>query len=76
MDHKLNKEPDSELEKIVYVRSISVDSLPKDMQEKASGHTHLYAVHDAEGAPLALVAERNMAFELARQHDMTPLSVH
>jgi len=63
-------------EKIVYVQPVDVDTLPEDVQAKATGHKMLYAVHDAEGAPLALVAERYMAFVLARQNDLTPVSVH
>jgi hypothetical protein len=37
---------------------------------------HLYAVHDADGQQLALVADRRLAFALARQHDMAPVAVH
>jgi len=36
----------------------------------------LYAVHDAEGEQLALVADRRMAFVLARQNDLSPVTVH
>lgn len=62
--------------KTVYVRSVAVKDLPDDVRAKAAGHETLYAVHDSEGAPLALVAQRNMAFVLARQNDLTPVSVH
>jgi hypothetical protein len=63
-------------QKVVYVRPVSVDSLPDDVRAQAAGHKTLYAVHDADGAPLALVARRDMAFVLARQNDLIPVSVH
>ena len=63
-------------DKIVYVRPVDVATLPQDVQAQAEGLKTLYAVHDADGAPLALVAERDMAFVLARQHDLTPVSAH
>ena len=36
----------------------------------------LYAVHDSDGQQLALVADRKLAFVLARQHDLSPVAVH
>ena len=36
----------------------------------------LFAIHDAEGARLALTDDRKLAFVLARQHDKVPVSVH
>lgn len=62
--------------KTVYVRPVKVADLPKEVQDQAEGYDALYAVHDADGAPLALVADRRLAFVLARQNDMTPVSVH
>lgn len=76
MTERFDHVTDASGEKIVYVRPVAVEDLPDDVQAKAAGHTTLYAVHDAEGAPLALVAQRDMAFVLARQNDMTPVSVH
>lgn len=63
-------------ENIVYVRSVPVASLPEEMRDQAQGIDMIYAVHDAGGARLALVRDRNMAFMLARQHDLSPVSVH
>jgi hypothetical protein len=40
------------------------------------GRKQLYAVHDEAGEQLALVADRKMAFVLARQHDYAPVAVH
>ena len=67
---------DTDQERIVYVRSVNVADLPEDVQEQAEGLDHLYAVHDANGQQLALVANRNLAFVLARQNDYSPVAVH
>ena len=61
---------------IVYVRPVLVADLPDEVREQAEGLTTLYAVHDAEGERLALVADKGMAFALARQNDLAPVSVH
>ncbi|PZX12916.1 hypothetical protein LX81_03467 [Palleronia aestuarii] len=65
-------------EKIVYVRSVAVGDLPDDLQAQVhtEGLTELYAVHSAEGERLALVRDRKLAFFVARQNDMAPVSVH
>ena len=36
----------------------------------------IWSVHGADGRQLALVADRKLAFHLAREHDFTPVSVH
>ena len=36
----------------------------------------VYSVHGEDGAQLALVADRKLAFALARQHDMEPVNAH
>lgn len=76
MNSETDHVTDATGEKIVYVRPVAVEDLPDDVRAKAAGRKTLYAVHDADGAPLALVAQRNMAFVLARQNDMTPVSAH
>lgn len=60
----------------VYVRQVATNTLPQDIQEQLDGVESLYAVHDAEGARLALVRDRKLAFSLARQNELTPVSVH
>ena len=62
--------------RIVYVRSVKVAELPEEVRAEADGRETLYAVHGADGARLALVAERGMAFALARQNDFAPVAVH
>jgi hypothetical protein len=61
---------------IVYVRPVDMNDLPDDVREQAEGVEDLYSVHDAQGQRLALVRGRELAFVLARQNDMTPVSVH
>ena len=61
---------------IVYVRAVNVSDLPQEMQEQAMGHETLYAVCSVEGERLALVRDRALAFVLARQNDMVPVTVH
>ncbi|SDE15973.1 hypothetical protein SAMN05421538_104191 [Paracoccus isoporae] len=60
----------------VYIRRVAVDSLPDEVREQASGLDSLYAVHGIDGERLALVKDRQMAFYLARQNDLSPVSVH
>ncbi|MEO0750482.1 MAG: DUF1150 family protein [Pseudomonadota bacterium] len=61
---------------IVYVRPVNVSDLPANLQTQAEGRETIYAVHNAEGEQLALVADRAMAYSLARQNDMQPVAVH
>lgn len=61
---------------VVYVKPVAVADLPEEVQEQAGELTTLFAVHNAEGEQLALVANRRMAFALARENDMAPVTVH
>ena len=61
---------------LVYVKEIAVGDLPSDVRAEAGDVDHVYAVHNAEGEQLALVADRKLAFVLARQNDMSPVAVH
>lgn len=62
--------------KIVYVKPVQVADLPSDVRDQAGELEQLYSVHDESGQQLALVADRNLAFVLARQHDLAPVNVH
>jgi len=61
---------------IVYVREVAAADLPDDVRAQLMGAKKLYAVHDAAGERLALVKDRQLAFVLARQNDMAPVTVH
>ncbi|MGB1332014.1 MAG: DUF1150 family protein [Paracoccaceae bacterium] len=63
-------------ERIVYVRPVSTAILPDDVREELGNIDEVYAVHSAAGERLALVTERDMAFVLARQNDLSPVAVH
>ena len=65
-----------ENERIVYVRSVNVDELPDEVRDRIDGLTELYALHSSDGERLALVKERELAFLLARQSDLSPVTVH
>jgi hypothetical protein len=36
----------------------------------------VFEIHAADGTPVAVLGERELAFATVRQHDMEPLSVH
>lgn len=63
-------------EKIVYVRSVATKDLPRELQEQIGGVKTVFALHNSEGERLALVRNRHIAFALARQNHMAPVSVH
>lgn len=58
---------------IVYVREVSAEELPEELK---GTDARLYALHDAEGNRLAVAPGRRVAFALARQNDLSPVSVH
>jgi hypothetical protein len=62
--------------RIVYVRAVAVIDLPEEIRLQADGLETLYALHRGDGERLALVADKGMAFALAREHDLAPVSVH
>ena len=62
--------------RIVYVRPVAVTDLPEDIQAQAEGLETLYALYRPNGERLALVKDRGLAFQLARQNDLAPVSTH
>lgn len=75
MDTPFNGLPQG-ADRIVYVREIAVDNLPDEVREQIGDAQVIWSVHGADGRQLALVADRKLAFHLAREHDFTPVSVH
>lgn len=63
---------------LVYVRRVDVEDLPQAVQDEAreGGLDELYALHRADGEQVALVGDRRLAFSLARENDLHPVSVH
>ena len=62
--------------RIVYVREVAVGDLPDEVREQMGELDVVWSVHGIDGRQLALVADRKLAFHLAREHDFMPLSVH
>lgn len=62
--------------RIVYVRPVPVADLPDEVREQIGDLETVYSVHGPDGQQLALVADRKLAFHLARSHDFAPHSVH
>jgi hypothetical protein len=52
------------IDDIAYIKSVIIDG------------QKLHAIHAADGTPLTVVAERDLAFATVRQHEMDPASVH
>ncbi|MGK9167336.1 DUF1150 domain-containing protein [Inquilinus limosus] len=52
------------LNQIAFVKPVVVDDQPA------------FAVHGADGTPLAVVKDRDLAFAVIRQNDMEPVSAH
>lgn len=75
MDTKIDPFPHG-TQRIVYVRPVRVSDLPSEMQAQAEGLKKIYAVFDEDGQQLALVADKRLAFHLARENDFAPVSVH
>lgn len=61
---------------IVYVKPVLTADLPIEVQHQIGDLTKIYAVHNAAGEQLALVADRKLAFHLAREHKMQPVTLH
>ena len=62
--------------RIVYVKTIDAADLPDAVRDEIGDLDQLFAVHDSDGQQLALVADRKLAFVLAREHDYAPVAVH
>jgi hypothetical protein len=67
---------DADHSNLVYVRPVAVAELPSEVRDEVGDQETIYAVHRADGERLALVKDRNLAFTLARQNDLAPVTVH
>lgn len=61
---------------IVYVRPVPVADLPAEVQAEIGDLATVYSLNRSDGEQVALVADRKLAFALAREHEMVPVSVH
>lgn len=61
---------------IVYVKPILVADLSDELRDQVGDLEQVFAVHNAAGEQLALVANRKLAYHLARENDMQPVPLH
>ena len=59
----------------VYVREIDVASLPDKLRSQVEGMETIYSLNADDGAQIALVITRELAFSVAREHDLLPVMV-
>ena len=61
---------------LVYIKTVAVTELPLDLQRHVGPDKTLYAVHKADGERVAVVENRALAYSLARDNDLTPMTLH
>lgn len=61
---------------LVYIKTLAVTELPLDLQRQVGPDKTLYAVHKADGERVAVVENRALAYSLARDNDLTPMTLH
>ena len=70
-----------ESDKTCYVRPVLAGEVRDEIERESDGVVFsddqlLYALHAADGSRIALMSNRDIAFAAARQHEMTPVSLH
>jgi len=63
-------------QKIVYIKEIALSDLPDDLDIDDLAEGPVFALHDADGAQLALAANRQVAVHLAHANDLVPVNIH
>ena len=79
MDRKLAFDKDSghpENATIVYVRPMDVGELPDELRAQADGLDQIYGLFGPNGEQIAFTANKSLAFDLAKENSLTPMSVH
>ena len=64
---------------LVYIREVAAEELTDTLRKagvQLDNSAILYAVHLETGERMAVFSERDAAFEAARYHGATPVSVH
>ncbi|MEM9837955.1 MAG: DUF1150 family protein [Pseudomonadota bacterium] len=68
--------------KFCYVREVLAKDVREDLEMELDAtfsfedDSVLYALYADDGSRIALMSDREIAFAAARQHELTPLSVH
>lgn len=82
MDEAAREDMDFEtmgLSEIVYVKAVTseeVKAFDSDAFGSMPDGLKLFAIHTANGVPVALLDDRDTAFAAARQYEMRAVSVH
>ena len=61
---------------LVYIKTVAVTELPLELQRQVGADKTLYALHKADGERVAVVENRALAYSLARDNDLTPMTLH
>jgi hypothetical protein len=61
--------------KFVYVRAVPVANLPEKLRAQAGDAATIYSMNAEDGEQIALVISRELAFSIAREHDLSPVMV-
>ena len=61
---------------LVYIKTVEVTELPLELQRQVGSDKTLYAVHKSDGERVAVVENRALAYSLARDNDLKPMTLH
>ncbi len=61
---------------MIYLKPIDIADLPEDVRVDAGNLDEVFAVHNAKGERVALVATEAIASDLAAQNNMQVVSIH
>lgn len=61
---------------IVYIKPVATEDLPAEVQAEAGSLKTLFAVHNAAGEQVALVANPDVAAHLAQMNALQLVTVH
>lgn len=61
---------------IVYIRAVPAEALPEEIRAQIGDANPVWGVHTAEGDCVALARDRRLAFAVARQNELEPVSAH
>ena len=61
---------------LIYVREIDKSNLPKDVQNELADEANVFSIHAEDGRQVALMTDRRLAFDLAKELKIKAVSVH
>lgn len=63
-------------DKLVYLKPVDKADLPDDVIEETSDIDQLWSVHNSDGEQLALIGDLAQAYDLAREFEYSPHTLH